>query len=250
MTQELNYTEYIERYLQGLMPPEERLWFEKEIEGNPDLQAEIDFHMKVDAVLTDKKSIDLKNTLDKIHAEIDIVAADSYLETKRKRRLSPSLYGIVTLVLVGVILFATKLHTTTDELISAYYKPEKSYVSFRGDGEQNNLLPEALNYYENHNYSKAIAIFEQILEKDPNQVGANLYSGIAYLELKNYDKANDKFQHIISLDPNPFVESAKWYLGLCYLFTDETVKAKNIFSELADAGGVYSKDARKIMKRI
>ncbi len=249
MTQELNYTEYIERYLQNQMPLEEIVWFEKEIEGNPDLQAEIDFHMKVDAVLTDKKSLDLKNTLDKIHNEIDVVADDSK-ESSKKRRISPSFYSIITIIVVGAILFATKLHTSTDDLISDFYKPEKSFVSYRGDASENNLLPEALDYYENHNYSKAIVVFEQILASDPNQVGANLYSGIAYLELKNYEKANINFQRIINLAPNPFVESAKWYLGLCYLFTDEREKAKEIFTELADAEGVYSKDARKIMKRI
>jgi tetratricopeptide (TPR) repeat protein len=124
-------------------------------------------------------------------------------------------------------------------------------MSFRSAADQvDNDLRSAMVHYENKEYTKAIALFEKVLNQDNSRIGLNLYSGISNMEIQEYEKANENFQKIIDHSTNAFVESAEWYLGLCYLKTEEMNKAKSVFSDIANREGYFRKDARKVLRKI
>ena len=70
------------------------------------------------------------------------------------------------------------------------------------------------------------------------------------MEIKQYDEANKNFKRIIDHKANAFIESAEWYLGLCYLMTNDNLKAREVFEDIASSDGYYKKEARRILKKI
>lgn len=250
MTHEIDYTEFIDRYLENDMSLEERVWFEKELAGSSSLQQEVDFQRKVNAVLSDKESLELKVQLEQIHSEIAETTQKGERTLKSVYRYSVSAVGVLGLVVLSVFFYMSNKDYSSNELLGLYYQPVNTPASYRAVTETDNVLNKAINYYEEKEYDHAIKLFESVLKNDPNMIGINLYSGISHMEINEYAIANERFQTIIAQDPNPFVESATWYLGLCYLFTNEREKAKSIFSSLAENEGYYKKDAMKILKRL
>lgn len=250
MKQDLEYTVFIERYLRGEMIPDELNWFEKEIEGNQQLRSEIELHKKIDLVLTDNELIELKNQLDLIHQEIEEVTENGQGAI---RKIYRRVYYSAAALVVGVLVFTmylTNRNFTTQKLIDRFYEPEVASVTLRGTDSNKDLLAKAMHLYNNKEYGQAIEIFEAILQEDGSKIGLNLYSGISHMEIEKYDLANERFQRIIENKPNPFVESATWYLGMCYLQTEKKDKALEQFEVLADTDGFYRKDAKRILRRM
>ena len=49
---------------------------------------------------------------------------------------------------------------------------------------------------------------------------------------------------------NLFIEQANWYIGLCYLKTNENKKAFDTFKYLANKNGFYRSNALSILQKI
>jgi hypothetical protein len=250
MMHEINYTDFIERYLKNEMTSDEKAWFEKEKEGNSALQEEINFHKKLDSVLADKETIEFKAQLELIHNEINETAREGSRLVNGFYKKATMVIGAFASVAIVVTLYLYNYNFSNEKLIAEYYQPIESSMSFRSASNSTDVLSEAMKLYEIQEYSKAIELFESILQEGSSKPSINLYSGISHMELKNYSMANERFKAILDEEPNPFVESATWYLGLCYLFTNEREKARESFLVLEKSDGYYKASAKKILRRL
>jgi tetratricopeptide (TPR) repeat protein len=253
MKQEINYSRYADRYLDGVMSAEEELWFTKELDGNLELQEELKLHKKINKAISDYDAIDLEAQLDNIYNENYKPLKKSIHISKRSGKVvfGASAVLIVMALLTTGITYLVNRSVSTDEIIAAYYQPAEMNMSFRAaEDVVDSDLRTAMLYYENHDYEKAIALFERILKDDDSRIGLNLYSGISHMEIEQYAAANENFQRIIDHKANAFIESAEWYLGLCYLMTEEEQKATEIFTRIASQDGYYEKEAKKILKKM
>lgn len=250
MKQEINYTEFIERYIQGEMNPEEKNWFEKEIEGNLLLKDEINLRKQVNSVLSDKDILDLKMQLDKIHQEIFEVTEKGKGAIRQIYRRVYITASALAIFAIAFTVYMSNRNFSNDKLVELYYQPAQTTMNFRSSEPSNEALTEAMNVYNSKNYLEATRLFELILKKDQSHIGVNLYSGISYMEMKQFEKAENSFQKIVDSQPNPFVESANWYIGLCNIMADKREKAASQFELLSKADGFYQKDAKKILRRI
>lgn len=250
MKQEMDYTEFIERYIQGEMSPEEIIWFEKEIEGNLSLKDEINLRKQVDSVLSDKDMIDLKMQLDQIHQEIFEVTEKGKGAIRQIYRRVYITASALAVFAIAFTIYMANRNFSNDKLVELYYQPAQTTMNFRSAEPSKDILSEAMEYYNSEDYQQAIKLFEMILQKDQNQVGVNLYSGISHMEIQEYEEANKRFKKILDNQPNPFVESANWYLGMCYIMTDKRAKATTQFELLSKTNGYYQENAKKILKRI
>jgi tetratricopeptide (TPR) repeat protein len=253
MKQEINYSRYVDRYLDGVMNSNEKIWFEKELEGNKELQESVSFHRRIMSAIADTEIVDLQNQLDTIHKQ-------SYKPWTRAKHLSGNpkkiLYALGGIAATVVILMfvwvnSVKNNASTADLFAQYYQPAEINMSFRtAEDIVDRDLRSAMVFYETRNYRQAIQLFEKILEGDQSRIGLNLYSGISNMEISEYAKANENFRRIIDHKANAFIESAEWYLGLCYLKTGDVTKAIEIFQAIADSDGYYRKEAKKVLNRI
>jgi hypothetical protein len=55
---------------------------------------------------------------------------------------------------------------------------------------------------------------------------------------------------VIEHNDNLYLEDAAWYLGLCYMMTDETDKAVKQFRAISASGSRYSKKAARLARRL
>ncbi len=250
MKQDLEYTVFIDRFLKGEMSPDELNWFEKELAGNQALSSEVELHKKVDATLSDGEMIDLKNQLELIHQEIEEATEYSQSAIRhiyRKIRYSGAALAVAVLLFT---LYIANRDFSSDKLVEKYYNPEIASLTLRGDLDGESMLVNAMDLYNKKQYSEAIALFETLLKEDDSKMGLNLYSGISHMEIKEFKAANERFTKIINNKPNPFVESATWYLGMCYIMTDDRERAAEQFEALAKHSKYYEKDAKRILRRI
>ncbi|MBN1116970.1 MAG: hypothetical protein JXA77_07195 [Bacteroidales bacterium] len=250
MRKDFDYTGYIERYVCGVMSPEEKLWFEKEIEGNQGLNREIELFKRLDDVLADQETIELKKQLEQIHCELEFAETTGTLVVQKvRRRTILSTASVVVLFVLATTFFLNRNFSNL-RLLNSYYQPVEATVNVRAANIENNELAEAINYYNSKKFNEAIIIFEELLKENSSMMGLNLYSGISHLETQNYTTAHKRFQTIIDNKPNPFVESATWYLGMSYLMTNRNQEAKQRFDELASKEGYYQEQAKELLKRI
>ncbi len=252
MKQEMNYSRYVDRYLDNVMSSEEHVWFEKELEGNLELQNEVKLQKSLHAAISDRETFALKEQLELIHEQLYNPWTTKIRISKPVKKAMSIVAGIAVLMLAFALLFVRQIdNTSSSELYAQYFKPAEVGMSFRTSGnEVSNDLRTAMMLYESKRFEEAIGLFEKILEEDESRIGLNLYSGISHMEVKQYNEANIRFRKIIDHKSNAFIESAEWYLGLCYLLTEDDTKAKEVFANIADHKSYYSKDAKKILNKL
>ena len=66
---------------------------------------------------------------------------------------------------------------------------------------QKKLLLKAMRYYLDHEYDKAIVLFEKIIEKSPENIEALYNLGNAYFRKKEFTRATEAYQKVIAIDP-------------------------------------------------
>lgn len=125
MKEKINYSEFIDRYLDKNMPVPELNWFEKELDSNSELQAELKLQKELNEALGQDDILDLREKLNAIHELVDPKP-----ERKRiKRTLSGNWAGIaaasaVILVTIGFLLSnSINPVQTAEELFDQHYEP-------------------------------------------------------------------------------------------------------------------------------
>ncbi len=254
MKSEINYSEFIQRYLEGIMSSEEKLWFEKELELNPELQEELVLYQNIDCAISDKEVFDMEDQLDQIYAELNSVKPEKAPSKSHVKSGALKIAGIAVglSMVIGLTIFEIAPRQLSNAAIyNEYYQPYESNMNFRsGDESVNVELRTAMEKYEQKNYVKAIAMFENILQKDASRVGLNLYTGISHMQINEYKQAGKSFKKVINHQQNLYIDQAEWYLGFCYLKTGNREKAKEQFSKIANSQSFYKDKAKHIVSRM
>jgi len=246
------YEEFIQPFLDGELSREELDWFSKELETNAVLAEDIRLYREVDNAIREQDVLDLRDQLDVIHNSIGDPNHQPARQTRYRKVLSyAAIASLAILISLGVLLKVQHNKLTNEQIFEKHYEPYEVTMIYRSaETDYQALLSRAMAKYEAQDYAAAIALYEQILERDPADMASSLYSGISYMETQQYNQADKKFRKIIDHNDNLFVEQAEWYLGFCYLHTGQNLEARGQFKEIASSDGSYSKKAKKIMRSI
>ncbi|MEZ5010220.1 MAG: hypothetical protein R2744_00550 [Bacteroidales bacterium] len=60
--EKIEFTRFIERYLEGKMQPAEKSWFEKELDGNLWLRKELELRQKTDKIVANSSAMDFRKS--------------------------------------------------------------------------------------------------------------------------------------------------------------------------------------------
>lgn len=240
----IDFSYFIERYHAGEMDQTEKNWFEKELQGNKSLQNEVLLRKKTDIFLERQDLISLRNKLASIEkARKEEMAQSGKLKTPRFRYAAV----ITGLVVIGSILFFSYNTRSPEALYNDFYKIYNYPDNSRSAG---NSFDEAINYFNNKEFAKALSGFQAYLKNNPGSSKIDFLSGVSNLELKNYPDAEISFNKVLKREVSLYTEDANWCLAMCFLATNDKVKAREQLLLIAKSESNYQKSARKILRHL
>jgi tetratricopeptide (TPR) repeat protein len=244
----IDFSYFIERFLSGDMDEAEKEWFLKEIDGNPELRREVDLRRKTDKVLMNQDIMNLRKKLNEIESKsrrnAEVIGA-------RHGRIKYAAAVAVFLIAGGIGLYTTRTKLSSNEILERYYTTYETTVSTRSDISSNNQdFNLALEYYKIHDYKNAAVLFSKVINKEPGNMHSTFLNGVSNFEISNYPEAKSSFSKVIDDDNNLFIDHAEWYLSLCYIKTEEPLKAKEQLEKIVKTGSIYKKDAKQILRRL
>ena len=249
MMSDMNF-DRIEDFLDGGLSDDQLKEFEKDLLDDPDLKMELDLHQEVDEAIMENDIMDLRSKLEAIETPPKVEEKRKFKYLTKWNIVAASLALFIGL---GSLMFLVnnKGSYSNEKVYSNYYKPYNVVMNTRSaDANIDNMLVDALKSYEARDYRTALNLFKQILDKDSTNITSNFYSGISNLEISEYHKANKNFTRVLRHKNNLFIEQSEWYLGFCYLMTNEREKAIKQFNTIAKGNSFYKAKAQEILSKL
>lgn len=252
MDKKKKYTRIIDRYLDGDLNGLELQTLEKELDSSPELRKELRLQREINAALAEKEVLDLRAQLKVIHRSLEPVPernmARKLVHSKLARIAAAS---VVLLIAIAVLTNNfTGNRVNYDKIFNKYYETYKPLNVRSGFSEIDKMYRNALTAYQKEDYEKALTLFEEVLELDQSRMEANLMTGVSNMELDEYEEANSSFRKVINHNDNLFIEHAEWYIGFCYIKTDNTDKAIMQFARIASGNSLNKDEAKRILRKI
>jgi tetratricopeptide (TPR) repeat protein len=244
----IDFSYFIERYNAGEMSDAEIQWFQKELDGNEKLRKEVLLRKHTDDILKEQSIVSLRNKLSEIERKR---ASDIPKRSSRKPVYIRYAAAIAGLAIIGSIVLFNGKSLSSDQIIENYYKTYQAPASQRSGSSQSN--PDfvlALEFYNTSDYARAATLFSKVIESNPKDMQSVLLSGVSNFEDKKYPEAKQSFVTVISDNNNLFIETAEWYLALCLVKTGEKEKAITLLNKVKNEEGIYSKDAKQIIRKL
>jgi len=244
----IDFSYFIERYNTGEMNEAEKTWFEKELGSNADLRKEVELRKRTDKMLKNQAVLQLRNKLEAIEG----ARSASKPVKNTSKRVTFRYAAIFTgLIMIGSLLILSRKPLTSDDIFSKFYTSYEVNAPQRSlQAVANTDYSKAIEYYNVHDYRNAAMYFSKVIENDPHSIESTMLYGVSNFEERNYPEAEKSFNKVRMSDSSLYVEDAEWFLGLCYLKTNENARAVDQFTAIKNSESIYRKSARKILRNI
>ncbi len=234
--------EQLDLYLNGMMEASELAAFEDKIKTNSRIAAELQSFQLLRRALTPSRKVAAAPSHQKQQITSPAFTSNEEASNSETPDASRSRVGTHALSILGIVLlFALAIYSVkflqpnnaNEDLFSAYFNPVFTVDTF------SNHQPEwtqVEKYIESHEYIKAIPILEELLRLSSSQetIQAHYYLGICYLATNDPDQKKVIY-HLEKADlpDNPEHLTVQWYMGLAYLRYGNTSKARSFFDRLS-----------------
>ncbi len=247
MTTKLRHSASIEQYLANEMAPAAKAAFEKELRSNPGLAKELKLSQSIDSALRKDDVIDLRKKLIAAGNTSQGMSNKPVVQMYNRKWWYAAASFLVLCTLAATLYLQTNQQISDDALFTQYYSSENIVDQTRGD--QN--IVEAVLKFQQKDFCAASLLFKDILDKDNANIAVWFYYGISCIETKNYNCATKAFNTIIKQNDNLYIEHAEWYLGLCYLKSNQKDKAMDQFLAVASNPENYHRqEASNILEQL
>jgi tetratricopeptide (TPR) repeat protein len=245
----IDFSYFIERYISEEMKPEEKAWFEKELEGDTALRREVALRRQTDEIL--KKDADILALRNKL----EVIAADHKRKRPAAARMTFTKYAaaITLLILAGSTIWLSSAKMSNEEIFEQFY----SIVPVAGESVSRSLsispddaYLKAFNEYRNGDYNKAISLFLQYTSVNQDNPEIYMLLGNSYVETEQFTEAGANYRKVVDHNDNLYLEDANWMLALCYLRTGETDKARLQLSMIAESDSRHNRNAAKALRKL
>ncbi len=240
----IDFSYFIERYNAGEMTQKELEWFTKELEGNLSLQKEVLLRKKTDHILERQDIVSLRNKLVSIE------------KTRKAEKIASGKLGspriryaaiFTGLMVIGTLLFFSLRSEDPSKLFMKYYETYESPGVSRSAGSGSIKIVEDFNKKD---FAAVIENSKQYLKSDPGSNQVLFLNGASNMELRKFNDARESFKALLQQEINPYTVDAQWYLAMCYLATDDKVKAKVQLQNISKSESYYKDKAKKILRHL
>jgi len=241
-----NNTDYVEKYLEGKLKDGDLWEFKVKLEKDQDLANELRLQSELNETLSDKHKMLIRRSLSRAYRK------NSYVYSfTSKWKLQAVAAAVVIMILAGgglMFNYLQQTNTSNLALYDQYFEVDNNIFNVRaGEASMfNNSIYEGINAFNKKDYLQAI----MLLNKNNDNMAANLYAGFSFMKLSDYENAMYKFNDILKDNNNLFIDQAEFNLALCYLATDNTERAKQILENIIKENTVYSTKAQELLKDI
>lgn len=210
----MDNSELIEGFFNGGQDSEQVRAFETRISSDPGFAEEVAFYLSVHTMAREVRQSEKKQQF----RELYIKSQPAKITTLRiSTRATPSQpfrtpvrklsYYIAAAAVVAGITFSiyNYVQPGSPQQLAAKYEVEHLKMLGVTMGGGVDSLQKGLNLYNDNKTGQALAIFEQLCQKDSTDSKARENAGLAALRLKDYDKAMSYFKKLetYSLFSNP-----------------------------------------------
>ncbi len=259
----------IERYLNNEMSIGERIELEDLLKNNKSLNEHFMLSKKINGSLKLKKLMDL---LDNIHAGLydlkpvkdkdttdimlSIIKGNTHLKKRNPQIMQIGKWVAVASIVIAIIstgLFGSLLNRDNFEgrPYQEYYKsPITNNNAYFFKTSQFNRAKEI--FFEK-DYEGALIALEGLSKSGhTEQQEVLLFSGLTLMEMDRHKEAIEKFECLLSGNEDLKIIGSitNWYLGLCYIKTNQYPQAKKQFEIIVKYKGYNYKEAKKVLKRL
>jgi hypothetical protein len=243
----------IENYISNELSEEEMAFFEEELTTSLRLKEEINLIQNVDNALKENDVMQLRSKLQGIAQQI---VSEKRTERSFAGKLKPSRAFVLSSVAASLILLMgitgiLSRHTNQDDIYQKFYnKYETAGIVRSASQAADQTMNEAMQMFDNQEHKEALKLFAEVSSRDQNNMAVHFYTGISLQEIGEYHNAIKEYETVIVDKDNLFIEQARWYIGLCYLQTNENKKAYKQFTKIAGNDGFYQQKAQSILHKL
>ncbi|MBS0010884.1 MAG: tetratricopeptide repeat protein [Bacteroidales bacterium] len=241
----IEFTRFIERYLDGNMQNAEKKWFEAELEGNPGLRKELELQKKVNKYVGNQDAMAFRQTLMNAEGRHRKSAAKKRHAAKQLIQYAALFAGLVLIGTMGYYLMRNSDAADAATKYSPEFTPLTASRSLPGVIDE--AYTRATEYYSSGNYAEAIVWFNRIVDSD---MQVEFMKGSSHMEISQYNDAIGSFSKVLEDNDNLFIEDSRFYLGICYIQTGQDESAKQILETVVNSENRHRKDARKLLRKI
>jgi anti-sigma factor RsiW len=245
--------EELESYINSELSDEELASFEAELTSNQKLKGEIDLIKNIDLALMENDVMQLRSKLQGIAQQI---ASEKRTERSFSGKFKSGRAIVISSIAASIILLLgitglLSRHSSQGEIYQKFYtKYESAGIVRSANLTADQTLTVALEKFDNRDYQEALNLFSEVIAKDQNSMVGHFYSGVSLQETGKYQNAIKEYETVIVDKDNLFMEQANWYIGLCYLQTNENKKAYRQFKKIAENKGFYQQKALSILGKM
>lgn len=231
-----DFYEYIEDYLDGTLPLEQRESFEKQLKIDSELKNELEIHKT------------LRNTLSKHLDTHTQLLRSSIKEAEEKYRNKTTgkvvRWSVASAIVAAAITIFILFNPFADK--DLYQMPQMQSHIVRGESSESRY-ETARELYESHSFFEARTILDEILLDDPDNVEFEFYRAMTFFGEEDWMSAS-KALHPISLGESVLTNEATYYLAICQYELGEVKQALKTLEKIVEGADKYE-SAQALLKK-
>lgn len=238
--------ENIDQYLRNELSQEDKSVFQDRMSKDPVLAGEVEFRRQVSDAILDKQTQDLFHDLQQVQKDWDEKQSSHRLFLIGKKYAKLTIAATITLLLISSVLlyFLTQNSIKSNqEVFALYYVPPKSEPVRSEQSALEMKFSQASGLFEHQEYVLAQQLLEEIISNRPDYIKAIFYLGHCYLMTNDTEKSIQLFQKIIDHGDNIFVYEARWYQSLAYVKAGQIESAKESLMQVNE-----THDTKQLLK--
>ncbi len=217
-----------ESYLANEMPVDEKMLFEEKLQNDAQFKEQFNLYAATTQFLLHKFASETED----FKKNLETISNEYFAETEEKStkvvNLKPWYYAVAASM---AILFGTLLFNQSDPQYGDYSQHETAQFVERGDEDTN--LKEAQDFFNNHEYQKAVTSFEKVTNL--NNPELQYFYAIALIETNGYAKAELTLNNLRN-GTSVYKDNATWYLALSNFKQKKLDACKTVLKQIpADA---------------
>ena len=175
-------------------------------------------------------------------------------ERKKRIKLFSPVAAAAAMVAVVLILWSTFGGPDGKKLYAQYYEKYQFEFSRSDQVGESSYIRTVENYNEG-NYEASINMSREILENNPDHIETRFIYALSLQETGLIEKAIEQYRPLVeeSAGRNERIYPlSAWYLGLCYLLKEETLKALEYLNIAKENAGIFldEDEVEELMRRV